>query len=51
VLARGLAGADTLSHRMVALAALPRGRHRRPRSACLGLGRSDAARAPAYCAI
>src|ERR1700724_3762748 len=45
VLARRPAGADPLSDRLVAVAALPVGRHRRPRSARTGLGRRDASRA------
>ena len=42
VLARGPAGADSLSNRVAAVAALPVGRNRRPWSARPGLGRSDA---------
>jgi len=45
VLARGRAGADPLSDRVAAVAALPVGRHRPARSARPGLGRSDASRA------
>src|ERR1700687_3717037 len=47
VLACRLAGADPLSDRVAAVAALPVGRHRRPWSARPGLGRSDASRATA----
>ena len=45
VLALGLAGVDPLSDRVAAVAALPVGRHRRPRSARTRLGRRDASRA------
>jgi len=45
VLARSPAGAGSLSDRVAAVAALPPGRDRRPRSTCPGLGRSDASRA------
>jgi hypothetical protein len=45
VLARGRAGADSVSDRVAAVAALPVGGDRRPRRARPGLGRSDASRA------
>src|SRR5258708_15477283 len=47
VLAHGPGGPDPVSHRVAAIATLPPGRHRCPRSSRPGLGRSDASRAPA----